>query len=487
MVAFSSLSSPGMFKHKLDPTAVLRRASTIPGCKSVPVPNSPLICSFLVGLQDSSSQQQQSHSSNLPQRDPSQLARISVFTDTGTVSVGRILQGNLRQVFRRNVTSLDTIEELLRDPPQLTAIDESLISTSNSKSASSSMAMTAASFFSTSSRSSQLQQTQLELVQAGSAILKGEREKLQAHVSALEQYQRDLKAHKLNAAAAAVAGGARTPTGKDYSAATSSMEPPGASATTPSHPPSSTAAAAASPAVDASSNPSAGLSGMEFQFSLPPDAMKDVDRCLTDIHSMGKLVRKVATNGRGTVFLYGNGGVAYTPQIPKALYHRLSQLRHSSYEHRPAYVSLGSRDRYYCSFHDGSYAFKGPKGLDRELKKAKRQPVSVAFGSTYDTFAVVFADGSWKCGGRAVPPEFEERLGKRRDIQTVNLGPEGEWFLKLKPQLPQPTIQAPPSKKMWWGGIHSELEAAIEDLLHAGHQLHFLDFGEEGSYFVSYD
>lgn len=223
-------------------------------------------------------------------------------------------------------------------------------------------------------------------------------------------------------------------------------------------------------------NSSVGLSGMEFQFSLPPDAMKDVDRCLTDIHSMGKLVRKVATNGRGTVFLYGNGGVAYTPQIPKALYHRLSQLRHSSYEHRPAYVSLGSRDRYYCSFHDGSYAFKGPKGLDRELKKAtKRQPVSVAFGATYDTFAVVFADGSWKCGGRAIPNEFEERLGKRRDIHTVNLGPEGEWFVKLK------------TKKMWWGGIHSELEAAIEDLLHSGHQLHFLDFGEEGSYFVSYD
>jgi len=40
---------------------------------------------------------------------------------------------------------------------------------------------------------------------------------------------------------------------------------------------------------------------------------------------------------------------------------------------------------------------------------------------------------------------------------------------------------------MWWGGIHSELEQAIEDFLDSGHQLHFLDFGDDGSYFVSYD
>ena len=424
--------SSSSFKHKLDPTAVVRRASSIPGCKSIPVPNSPFICSFLVGLE-------QPHN----QRDPEKLARISIFTDTGTVSIGRILNGNMRQVFRRTVTSLDIIEDILRDPPQLTKIDDSLIS---------------------SYTAPRTPLGQLELVEVGSAILNGEREKLNAHVAALEQMQREMKSQQQPAPKAAVAAAATSPVGQSTPTIHDQRaEPPG----------HSTSAELPSPGEHSAS--SVGLSGMEFQFSLPPDAMKDVDRCLTDIHSMGKLVRKVATNGRGTVFLYGNGGVAYTPQIPKALYHRLSQLRHSSYEHRPAYVSLGNRDRYYCCFHDGSYAFKGPKGLDRELKKAKKQPVSVAFGATYDTFAVVFVDGSWKCGGRAVPGEFEERLGKRRDVHTVNLGPEGEWFLKLK------------TRKMWWGGIHAELEAAIEDLLQSGHQLHFLDFGEEGSYFVSYD
>jgi hypothetical protein len=36
-------------------------------------------------------------------------------------------------------------------------------------------------------------------------------------------------------------------------------------------------------------------------------------------------------------------------------------------------------------------------------------------------------------------------------------------------------------------GIHAELEAAIQDLLDNQHYIHFLDFGEGGSYFVSYD
>ena len=423
--------SSNTYTHKLDPAAVQRRAVSVPGCKVVHVPDSPFICSFLVGLETG---------------DPDQLARISIFTDTGTVSIGRILHGSMRQTFRKNVTSLDVIEDILRDPPPLTKIDENLVSTTHP---------------------TRSPLAQLELVDVGMTVLSGEREKLSALMANLENTLRARNRLQETAVAAAAA------------AMSAPTQPPPQQQVpkTPTRPdaPDRSAAGLGSPAHTEASMNSNGLSGMEFQFSLPPDAMKDVDRCLTDIHSMGKLVRKVATNGRGTVFLYGNGGVAYTPQIPKALYHRLSQLRHSSYEHRPAYVSLGSRDRYYCCFHDGSYAFKGPKGLDRELKKAKKQPVSVAFGSTYDTFTVVFADGTWKCGGRAVPADFETKLGKRRDVHTANLGPEGEWFLKLH------------NRKMWWGGIHSELQQAIEDLIDSGHQLHFLDFGDDGSYFVSYD
>ena len=127
--------------------------------------------------------------------------------------------------------------------------------------------------------------------------------------------------------------------------------------------------------------------------------------------------------------------------------------------------------------------------MDRELKKLKKAPLSVSFGSTYDTFCIVFADGSWKSGGRAFPPDLYDKLGRssgsavaaagaegnRKDVHTINLGPEGEWFLKLQ------------TGDMWWGCIHSELSESIQDLLDAGHYLHFLDFGDDGSYFVSYD
>ena len=396
----------GAIKPRLDVNAVKTRAASVPGCEMVSTtPSGGPLCSFITGMSSGKAED---------------LCRVHVFTDTGTVSVGRIVQGKYRQVFRRNVSSLDVVEDLLRSPPPLTKIDESLLS-------------------STAAPKSVI--GQLEMVEIACAILEGERERLANHLESLPSLSSAMQAAATPAPSAGAIGG-------------TSVDP-------------------SSPGEE--SFTTVGLSGLEFQFSLPPESMKDVDQCLTDIHSMGKLVRKVATNGRGSVFLYGNGGVAYTPNVPKSLYHRLSQLRHSSYESRPAYVSLGSRDRYFCSFHDGSHAFKGPKGLDRELRKLKKPPSSVAFGSTYDTFCLVFKDGSWKCGGRGVPGDLMERLGARKDVQTVTLGPEGEWFLKLR------------GGTMWWGGIHSELDAAIQDLLENNHYIHFLDFGEGGSYFVSYD
>jgi len=40
---------------------------------------------------------------------------------------------------------------------------------------------------------------------------------------------------------------------------------------------------------------------------------------------------------------------------------------------------------------------------------------------------------------------------------------------------------------MWWGGITDEADAAILELLDHGHELNVIDFGDGGSYFVSYD
>ena len=222
--------------------------------------------------------------------------------------------------------------------------------------------------------------------------------------------------------------------------------------------------------------------GMEFQFSLAAGPMKHVDQCLHDIRKMNKLVRGVATNGVGTVFLYGNGGVAFTPNIPRALYHRLSQLRTSRvHANRPAYVSLGTRERYFVAFHDGSFSYKGPKGLDRELRKLTTPPASVAFGGSYDTFLIVYHDGTWKHSGKGVPAGLEGELRRQRDagrpLSCVSLGPAGEWFLR----------SAAGDGQVRWGGAGSELDGALRRLIAAGRAVYFVDFGENSSYFVSYD
>jgi hypothetical protein len=115
------------------------------------------------------------------------------------------------------------------------------------------------------------------------------------------------------------------------------------------------------------------------------------------------------------------------------------------------------------------------------LKKciqAAQMPRSISFGNFYDTFFIVHHDHSWQYQGRGIPESLEEKLASRddrADLVTVNLGPSSEWFMKSK------------NGRMWWSGISDELDKAIANILKDDHYLHFLDFGESGSYFVSYD
>ncbi len=353
----------------------------------------------------------------LHQRQVDSLARVNIFFDSGTVGTSRVLGGKVRQTFRRNVNSLDAVERLLKKPDSLVKIDESLIGFDDR------------SPDDVISSPGSLQK-ELELADVGLCILQGEREKLVSHLEALAPSTPD----------------------KDRTDDTTDDD-----------------------------SESSSVAGLEFRFSLPADVMLQVDQCLKDITKMDKIVKGVATNGKGTVFLYGNGGVAYTPAIPRALYQKLRQLRNSTYSARPCYVSLGTRERYFVAFNDGTADWKGPKPLDKILKQcvqSAQPPRSVAFGSSYDTFFVVFQDGSWQYQGRGIPESLEEKLAARddrADLMAVNLGPSGEWFLKAR------------NGRMWWSGISTELDQVIANVLNAGNYLHFLGFGENGSYFVSYD
>lgn len=388
---------------KLNPTALRERAKSVPGCREVPASGTSVV-SFVVGLH---------------LRKVEALARVNIFFDSGTVGTSRVLGGKVRQTFRRNVSSLDVVERLLKAPDKLVSIDEGLIGLHDDGPVS------------RDGSDARSLQKELELADVGLCILEGEREKLASHLESIAHAPKDETRHD-------------TAVGDDDSA-------------------------------------SASVSGLEFRFSLPADVMAQVDQCLKDITRMDKVVKGVATNGKGTVFLYGNGGVAYTPAIPRALYQKLRQLRNSSYSARPSYVSLGTRDRYFMAYNDGTADWKGPKALDKIIKKClqtAQPPKCVSFGSSYDTFFVIFQDGSWQYQGRGIPESLEQKLASRddrADLVTVNLGPSGEWFVKAR------------NGRMWWSGISTELDRVIAKILNDGHYLHFLDFGEKGSYFVSYD
>ncbi|KAL3942295.1 MAG: hypothetical protein SGARI_000315 [Bacillariaceae sp.] len=447
------ISRKPQLQLQLNPSAVRERSKAISTCHEVPAQGQNIV-SFLVEEEQSA-------------------ARVNIFCDTGTIGTSRVLQGGVvRQSFRRNVTSLDVVEKLLRYPEGPTQINETLIGLTDDDDDSQENRGDVATRLS----SPTTVQKELELADVGLAILQGEREKLEKHLHQLEQQQETPVETKPVAAStfspssllgslqiSPRSNGSKSPTKR--SSASNVPSPKQASKPSPTKQQqqqkqldddksSVSSAVSSSHQSEVTNNVT-----VEFQFQLPTDVMKQVDQCLRDISKMDKVVKGVATNGKGTVFLYGNGGVAYTPSIPKALYQKLRQLRSSSFASRPCL---------------------GPNALDKILKKqlaSAKLPRSVAFGSTYDTFFIVFEDGSWQYQGRGIPQTLEEKLASRddrADLVTVNLGPSGEWFLKAE------------NGRMWWSGITQDLDGVLAKILKEGY-LHSMDFGENGSYFVTYE
>jgi hypothetical protein len=606
-------------KNSLNPTAVRERSKSIPGCKEIGVADNTTLIFLVVAPKSSDGKQ-------------NQPARITIFCDSGTIGTAKLLDGTVRQTFRRNVNSLDVVERLLTFPEGPVEINEHLIgiqdeenNTNENKDPSIIKIIN--------------YQKEVELADVGLCILEGEREKLTKHLRQLdemkeeeeEQQQQQLsKNHKKQQqqqqqAPSSVASGRlqsqlleqalnKSSTGSpnksvsdnnnsnsnsnsnsnrtgrrrnkllnlssrqkrnnnnasdhnsNSKSATSAVvisktnDPRTTITTIPTGTPptkkksnksknnsnttnkleenvlsayasalitiakpnndgidedndddnASTSSLSSTGSHHQKQKPSSGgdvneVAAYEFHFKLPADVMKQVDQCLRDIAKMNKVVKGVSTNGRGTVFLYGNGGVAYTPSIPKALYHKLRKLRSSSYSSRPCFVALGTRDRYYVAFNDGTADWKGSNVLDKMLKKillknnsnnsenekkkntdasktnnsalSSMLPRSVGFGSTYDTFFIIFHDGSWQYQGRGIPKSLEDKLVERKnraDLLYCNLGPNGEWFLKAE------------NGKMWWSGITHELDLVLKKIMSTGY-LHNMDFGENGSYFISYD
>jgi hypothetical protein len=89
----------------LNPTAVRERAKSVPGCKEV-LADGPTVLSFIVGIgphhrRGSGGNKGKDNSDE--GSSSKQLARVNIWTDTGTVGTSRVIDGKVRQSFRRHV------------------------------------------------------------------------------------------------------------------------------------------------------------------------------------------------------------------------------------------------------------------------------------------------------------------------------------------------------------------------------------------------
>jgi len=309
--------------------------------------------------------------------------RINIYTETGTVGICRVLNSEVREIFRIGC-SFQVVEEIFRNPPQLVSIDESMVNEElkgNRKS--------------------------LEMLELGVAILKVEKEKLEEHLKVLKENEEEehMKIYEDK--------------GRNFS-----------------------------------------CSGIE-------ETMTEVETYLETPDE----VRCIATNGSGTVILYETGDWAFTEGIPSFLEKEL--MGRKAEMSPPIYVAIGSKNQSYISFEDGSFVWTGCEAMDVLMDNLEKQIHAIAFGADWDTFFVVYCDGSWEYNG-TLPEELDEKLcarGEKGDLESVALGPDGEWFLASR------------NGRKWWGGVSVE---AGEEINQLAARITFVDFGDDRSFILRY-
>ena len=168
----------------------------------------------------------------------------------------------------------------------------------------------------------------------------------------------------------------------------------------------------------------------------------------------------VATNGAATIMLYEDGSFAYTADLPDGLYKTLQKKKLKT----PRYVALGSQDRYYIEFVDGSYEWAGSPDLKKKLTEG---PIaSVAFGTSMQSYFIVYKDGGWYYDD--APAELTKIVGRRGDLDCVSLGSGGEYYVRFRDGTAN------------WGGLTTECLKYIDPY---AKKITFLDFGND-QYFL---
>ena len=190
------------------------------------------------------------------------------------------------------------------------------------------------------------------------------------------------------------------------------------------------------------------------------------------LESFASNVVSIATDGKTTIMLFEEGGWAFTAGLPTALRNELDARKTL-----PAYVALGSQNRWFLTFANGAETWNGPDEMSRVLQDSAlveqhRGVRTVAFGSTFDSYFIVFNDGWW-CRGD-LPDGLKiaiQRLGAEPSFKCVSLGPDGEWYLE--------TLDG----KAGWGGVPNHFDHFIRRVKK---DIKFIDFGKDKSYLIRY-
>jgi hypothetical protein len=207
------------------------------------------------------------------------------------------------------------------------------------------------------------------------------------------------------------------------------------------------------------------LRGTRCTYSIPKKWHTHIDE------NFDKDTLSVALGESCIVMLHEGAGWSSVGALPKLLQNTLRGRQRSLPD--PTYVSIGSSTEYYIRFADGLSEWVGPDSLTNELKSTSRSVRSMAFGEEYDTWFVVYHDGSWT-GNGDLPYGLSQILRKdgRANLAHVSLGPKGEYYISKQ------------NGRAWWGGMS---ESNIDLIRRFKDRVTFMDFGGDDNLFVRYE
>jgi hypothetical protein len=213
--------------------------------------------------------------------------------------------------------------------------------------------------------------------------------------------------------------------------------------------------------------------GSRIKYALLPKSKETID------NSFGSTTLSVALNDDdGAFVIQEGGGFSYSAGMPDGLYELMQQEKKKRRNKRtPSYVALGSRERYYVRFTDGSSQWSGDgEDFNQKIRDGGSRGgiSSVAFGEPGAWF-IVYGDGGWSnlCNCPGLNNKIAAR-DRRGDLKCVSLGPNGEWFL------------AAGNGRIWWGG-YSDVSKLPEQIQSVKNRITYMDFADDDTFLVRYE